>query len=51
VLDPDGMVKARKFAPEADIERPTGRPKHGLMPQILGNQIRAGATDWHSFNQ
>jgi hypothetical protein len=28
-LDPDGMVKARKFAPEADIERPTGRPKHG----------------------
>jgi len=29
VLDPDGMAKARRFAPEADIERPNGRPRRG----------------------
>ena len=29
VLDPDGMAKARRFAPEADIERPNGRLRRG----------------------
>jgi len=29
VLDLDGMAKARRSAPEADIERPNGRLRRG----------------------